>query len=74
MIKKKLISFISLFILCVAILCGTTSCSSQKYVYSSKKNSGYGKVRNNKPKWNATQNSKQTKYIIKNKKKKYRPY
>jgi hypothetical protein len=74
MTKKKLIRFIPFFILCIAILCGTTSCSSQKVIHAKKKAPGYKNVRNNNPKWNYTQNSKQTKYVIKHKSKKRRPY
>lgn len=73
MMKKNLISLISFFALCVAILCSTVSCSSQKLMYDKKKSSGYNNVRDNKPKWSGTQNSKKTKYVIKNHKRKTRP-
>ena len=74
MIKKKLIRLIPFFILCVAILCSTISCSSQKSVYSAKKAPGYKKERINKPKWSYTKNNKKTKYVIKKYKKKKTPY
>jgi len=76
MIKKRFISFIiPFFILCAVMLCGTTSCSSQKSIYGKKKAPAYKSVRNNSPKWNYTQNNSKTKYVIKDhKRKKHHPY
>ena len=73
--KKRFIDFILLFILCIAVVCGTTSCSSKKAIYGRKKAPEYKSVRNNKPKWSYTQNNRTTKYVIKNhKRKKHHPY
>jgi len=75
MIKKRLIRFIPFLVLCITMLCGATSCSSQKVIHAKKKSPEYKDVRDNKPKWTHTKNSKKTKYVIKNhKKKKHRPY
>jgi len=75
MIKKRLVRFIPFFILCIAILCSTISCSSQKVIHAKKKSPEYKNVRDNKPRWAHTKNSKKTKHVIKDhKRKKHRPY